>query len=449
MSTPASGPLAATLACLLLGAQTRSASATSAGFELPAAARPAFPAWLRGTARSPALPARERQTLRVDRCDDGAGAGTLRDAIAHAADGDAIDLSALACSVITLGHGQLDLPQRSLSLKGPTSHALAIDGGDASRVFDHTGSGELILSDLVIRHGRSYRPDGQSPNGGCIQSAGSLTLVRSTVTDCIAVDNNYSASGGAVSATHRITLVDSVVSHSSAALAGGMMCGDGINATASSIHVARYGPGGFGTFGAAAFAYSTVSGNAGQIGGGGHAGQSLALWASTISGNTATIQGGGVIAGASGSTVYSSTIACNAAPVGGGLLIESDPATLMLSSSIVAGNVAEHGSADIASTGPGFSISGNHNLVQSTTLALPPQTLRVDPRLLPLADNGGRTLTHALARESPAIDAGSLPQAFVWDQRGEGFARVSGAAPDIGTYEVHGPDTILADGFDG
>jgi len=57
----------------------------------------------------------------------------------------------------------------------------------------------------------------------------------------------------------------------------------------------------------------------------------------------------------------------------------------------------------------------------------------LEPRLLPLADNGGPTLTMALRRDSPAIDAADAAAAPVTDQRG--VPRPVGAAPDIGAFE--------------
>jgi uncharacterized repeat protein (TIGR03803 family) len=56
-----------------------------------------------------------------------------------------------------------------------------------------------------------------------------------------------------------------------------------------------------------------------------------------------------------------------------------------------------------------------------------------DPRLGPLADNGGPTLTMALLPGSPAIDSGSVAGGPATDQRG--VARPQGPAADIGAFE--------------
>jgi hypothetical protein len=52
-----------------------------------------------------------------------------------------------------------------------------------------------------------------------------------------------------------------------------------------------------------------------------------------------------------------------------------------------------------------------------------------------LQDNGGPTRTLALAPQSPAVDAGDDTATLEHDQRGDGFPRTFGAAPDIGAYE--------------
>ena len=84
-------------------------------------------------------------------------------------------------------------------------------------------------------------------------------------------------------------------------------------------------------------------------------------------------------------------------------------------------------------------------------MPLPPDTLVDDPQLLPLADNGGATATHALSETSPALDAGDNGAGLATDQRGAGFARTEGARTDIGAFELQAepPDRVFANGFDG
>jgi hypothetical protein len=134
---------------------------------------------------------------------------------------------------------------------------------------------------------------------------------------------------------------------------------------------------------------------------------------------------------------------------GGGIWFEYPYYTLGIESTIVAGNTAGGNPDDIFA--PGGTAEGSHNLIVAAPgLGVPPDTIADDPLLLPLADNGGWTMTHALSEGSPAIDAGSNLQSFPFDQRGSGYFRVSGAAADIGAFEVQliPTDTIFANGFD-
>ena len=88
-------------------------------------------------------------------------------------------------------------------------------------------------------------------------------------------------------------------------------------------------------------------------------------------------------------------------------------------SSIVVGNTADGT--------PNTSATGQNNIIDA-----PFSTV-----LLDLATNGGRTLTHALANGSPAIDAGTLnflpADRREFDQRRA--ARVNGNAADVGAFE--------------
>jgi hypothetical protein len=119
--------------------------------------------------------------------------------------------------------------------------------------------------------------------------------------------------------------------------------------------------------------------------------------------------------------------------------IYSGQGTFGTINSIVAGNF---GTNDAYGN---FSSQG-HNLFEITNgmVGLDATDLRgVDPRLGPLQDNGGPTLTHALLSGSPAIDAGAHT-AVSFDQRGEPRPVDNPAVPnasggdgsDIGALEV-------------
>jgi len=74
--------------------------------------------------------------------------------------------------------------------------------------------------------------------------------------------------------------------------------------------------------------------------------------------------------------------------------------------------------------------------------------VNVDPKLGPLADNGGPTLTHALLPGSPAINHIPAGDCVVTrDQRGA--FRPQGAGCDIGAYEYVVPGDANGDGVVG
>src|SRR5439155_18199838 len=67
----------------------------------------------------------------------------------------------------------------------------------------------------------------------------------------------------------------------------------------------------------------------------------------------------------------------------------------------------------------------------------------IDPKLGPLQNNGGPTLTMALLPGSPAIDAGDNTNAPPYDQRGPGFPRIVNGKIDIGAFEVQAAASVL------
>jgi len=221
------------------------------------------------------------------------------------------------------------------------------------------------------------------------------------------------------------------------------------------------GGGGLVTSGPVVVVSSSVTGNSSRNTAGGHTvgggigayyGESLVVANSTVSGNmtdtTGTTRGGGVAA--SNVEFLDSTIAFNrSAGPGGGIVLYGHTYPWVLQSTIVASNTStdDPAAADLyAYEGPGLVVGGSHNIVVASSQAtLPGDTLALDPLLLPLAYNGGRTLNHALGDGSPAIDAGNNASGESNDQRG--FERVVGLGPDIGSYE-RDDDRIFYDAFD-
>lgn len=209
---------------------------------------------------------------------------------------------------------------------------------------------------------------------------------------------------------------------------------------------------------------STISGNAAivdgepgayTVGGGGGLGtwspKTMTIANSTISGNSADVRGGGLYTRNRGAlALANATVTDNTAPEGSGIADAADGSgyPFTVASTIVAGNHVPAGatSEDIVTV---HAIDGAHDLIGSANVALPEGTLIGDPRLGPLADNGGPTLTHALLPDSPAIDTGDNAFDLPSDQRGGSYVRVAGAATDIGAFELQAaPDAIFADGFE-
>lgn len=408
-----------------------------------AAAAPAF-----------AANARPAATLAVSNCDDD-GPGSLRAAAALAQDGDNIDLRALGCSTITLASGAIALGG-AVNLLGPGADALTLDGADADRVFDHAGPGKLNLYDLTLAHGRYA---GSDARGGCIRSSGDVGLVDTRVTGCAVEAGGGEAAGGGVFAAGQIELMNSVISGNVASGGSGAssVFGGGLAAATlvskySTIEDNRtqspaghgYGGGAF-VEGAVALLGTTVAGNEAPVAAGLVAGtdpqQPASILDSTVSGNRAGDRIGGVRAGGS-LMLANSTIAFNIAPNG------SDGVHLQAAAQVHSSILAHNGEVDLDAEA-GVAFSGAANLILHSALPVPPDTVVLDPRLQPLADNGGRTRTHALGADSPALDAGDNPMQFNGDQRGMDFPRTVGAGTDIGAFERQADaERIFVDGFD-
>jgi hypothetical protein len=452
---------------------------------------------------APPAQATTPHTLAVSNCDD-SGAGSLRDAVDHAADGDTIDLTQLSCSTISLSTGAILIGVEGLTLQGPGNHALMIQGfgNSGSALLYDLGGGVLAIDGIDLSFGAKYRSD-NAAHGGCVYTNGDLRVTNAHVYACTVHANTYPASGGALAAYGSVSLDNVTIENSGPTTfgvgkGGCVFAGADLNIINSRITGCRNAAGAQG-FGGGAYAggnlvmkYSTIDGNANDdapIGSGGglyvrgsstiywstisnnrsHVGGGLAtafdnahsafIGESTISGNEAATAGG--IQADMPTTIESSTIAFNRIPhsdttpfdyaFSAGLGARS---SMTITSTIIANNViygdAGDELADIGGDLPN-PIAGSNNLFMSSAQPSPPDTIVDDPHLAPLADNGGVTWTHAVYAGSAAVDRG-IDNGYLIDQRGTGFVRVRGAAADIGAFESDpdavDPDIIFDNGFD-
>lgn len=315
------------------------------------------------------------------------GAGTLRQAVADACDGGVITFApALSGATIGLGGSQLSLDRR-LTISGTVP--ITISGGNASRVFYIASTGVVTLSHLTITGGS------EGPGGGIHNDGGALLVDHCTITGNV-VDEQFG--GGLYNADEGVATVQ----------------------------------------------YSTITGNTSSggvvaAGGGGMANNNatLMVWHSTVSGNTAPT-GGGIFNQTLFTTATVDLIHTSVVSNAGGGVSNTvaflGVATVRLTHSLVA---AQLSGTDCSNNGGGSYASLGYNLDSDGTCGLMAtgDIAGADPRLGPLADNGGETWTHALLSDSPAIDAVPLSACAgnLTDQRDMPRADL---ACDTGAFEM-------------
>ena len=303
------------------------------------------------------------------------GPGSLRQALVNANVGDTIDATGIT-GVITLASGEL-LVNNSVTINGPGADLLAVDGNAAGTVFQVMSIGPVTISDLAIRnaHGRS---GGGIFNGG----VGTLTIINT------ALSGNTADFGGGVYNGGTLNIVNSTISGNTANTEGAGVYNP---VTLTIIN-------------------STFSDNTSQIAGAVFNTGTLVITNSTITNNTSMFLAGGVVN-------------LNNFQIGNTILNEG-PA-----------------SANIYNNSSGVVMSLGYNLSSDDAFGIltgPGDQIQTDPKLGPLQNNGGHTLTHALLPGSPGIDAGNpnfTPPPF-HDQRGPGFLRIVGGRIDKGSFEV-------------
>ena len=344
------------------------------------------------------------------------GAGSLRQAIIDVCPAGTITFS--ADFFIYLTSGQLSIA-KSLTIDG-SGHYITLDGNYSSGVFA-ISSGTVTLNKLTIQHGTvSTTPFG----GGGIYNNGTLTVTNSN----IASNSSTNGVGGGIDNESTLTVINSTIS--------------GNSATSSGFFG---GAGGIANDGTLTVKNSTFSGNSAiYMGGGIYTAGTATITNSTFSGNS-TGQSGGGISNAGTLTVINSSISGNSAPSSGGIENTFNEYYTNIKNTLLSGN-------------PGGNCYGNffdlgYNLDSGTTcgFSAPNHSMsNTDPKLGPLANNGGLTPTFALLANSPAIDAGNdtvcndATTVNKLDQRG--ILRPQGAHCDIGAYELinNTPPTVLS-----
>ncbi len=348
-------------------------------------------------------------TTTIDSADDGTEALTLREAIiaANASEGD--DIINLPADTFTLGiagagenaaaSGDLDISDQTgkITIQGAGAGQTTINADGIDRVFDILAGADFEIRGVTIAGGAD--PNGTSVvEGGGIRNAGALTVFASEISG-----NQATRWGGGVSNSGELTVADSLIVGNTGGFGGGGI----FNAATGMAHIVN----------------------------------------STISGNTAAQVSGGGIHNDGTLTVTNGTIAENSADEGGGIS-SSDGSSAMLENTIVANNTADLGLdlfdarldvAAITATGSVIGTPVVHSISHGVNGNIVGQDESFTAGLLPLADNGGPTRTHALEENSVAINAGDDAAAnnagLQFDQRGAGFARILGAAVDAGAYE--------------
>ena len=391
---------------------------------------------------------------------------------------------------IVLDRGQIEI-RRPMRIVGPDS-GQSISGGQRWRIFGVTApNAPLRLENLLLRQGRAssspfgagYAPNACSeavPYGGAVCSLGNVTIASSSIRDN-RTEGEFGSGGGALVIGNlsmhdsRVAINDTFGNNGTGAglaVLGNAVIGNSIiddNWTRGSSAPG----GGLFALGAVTIESSTVSNNR-TLGPDSRGGGLYLLGDSSLSNVTVSSNetagapayldssGGGIFASATLVQLRNSTITGNSASEGAGglaVLAEDNGAAyhLELESVILAGNVGPQGnfaadplvivSANASLDGDG-ELPGANIISNAPNLGLLQDNGCAGPAGAPTPLEARCVPTRLVLPGSPALDSGSNPApALATDQRGAGFARQVGSAPDIGAIEVD-HDLLFRSGFE-
>lgn len=278
------------------------------------------------------------------------------------------------------------------------------------------GGGIYTLQELTVINSTLRGNSVTSARGGGIYSEGKMTVTGSTF------KANHTTRGGAIFNRGESIISSSTFEANIADDMGGACWSDGTLIIQSS------------TF---------INNEAGSHGGGCFNYGLLLIINSTLTDNIARTGEGHSIYSAGTLTINNSTITFYVVgPSGGGTIYNENSYSITLRNTIVANGV-QNCKGQITDAGSNLD-SGNSCSFSIAAGSL----LNTDPKLGPLANNGGATQTHALQADSPAIDAGDeitcADPATVNRQDQRGVARPQGVRCDIGAYEFVSAKEIRA-----
>ncbi|MBI5293957.1 MAG: S-layer homology domain-containing protein [Chloroflexi bacterium] len=390
-------------------------------------------------------PASAAATIIVSNAND-SGAGSLRQAIADAGEGDTItfagDYAIQLASELTIGSDlTIDGSGHSISVSGDTTG----DGAGDVRVF-YVNTGVFFnLNNLTVTKGQAIGNFG----GGLYNNNGTVTITNSTFSgnsadqgSSIYNDNGtvnvttstfsgnsavfgaglFNKSGGVM------TVTNSTLSDNSASVGGGIFNYGALtvdNSTFTGNSAIDAGGGGIVNTGTLDVTNSTFSGNTAKGGGGIYNTGTANVANSTFSENSTTIIGGGGIFSTGTLTALNTTFSGNNTDTTGGGIYSSGSATVK-NTLVVKGTAGDNcfgtldGTANAADDGScGASFANTPNLHLGT-----------------LGNYGGPTQTIPLLIFSDAINMGdnatcSAASVNGKDQRG----KARDAACDMGAYE--------------
>jgi len=430
------------------------------------------------------------------------GAGSLRYIVTNASGGDVINFADnLSGTAILLTNGTIKICA-SLTINGSAlANGIRIDGGSNGTVLYVMANYTVTLNALTITNG--YNTNGcmaagglynagdvtlndctiagnYSANYGGVDNAGTMTLNQCTLSGNIATNGSAAAIYNNGIMTLSGTMIKSNVAVNGDG--GGLFNDEGGTATinqctfsgnlslnsdgggaifnanlmtlSQSIIVSNgaIGNGGglFNDEGMATVDQCTFSGNISTNAEGGGAifnGAALTISRSTIVSNMAeNSDGGGLFDAGSTLTIYNSTFTGNSASNsdgGGGLLLTGGVESFV--------NCTICSNAALASVGGGILNGGSFHMTNCIVAGNSPDDspvgtnclINTNPKLAPLGNYGGPTLTMPPLSTSPALNGGTdaVTDVLSIDQRG--YPRLSGAHVDIGSVEIQEPTLTI------